>query len=66
MINNEDQLLGKLLANQENLHADVIEIKKDVKALNEFRWRWTGKLTAYTGIIAAIVTGVIEFFLYQK
>lgn len=61
-----ERLLGELLANQKNLHEDVVEIKNDVKALNEFRGLWLGKLSAYVGILATVTTVVIEWFIFKR
>jgi hypothetical protein len=61
----DDRLLGELLANQKNLHEDVTEIKRDVKALNEFRWKWLGRAGAYTSLVALIVTIITEYLIYH-
>ena len=61
----DERLLGELLANQKNLHEDVSEIKRDVKRLNEFQWRWTGKMTAYSALIALLATMATEYFWWK-
>jgi len=61
----QERLLGQLLADQKNMHTDLLEIKRDVKALNEFRWRWMGKMGAYAGIVATLATIVTEFIIYK-
>jgi hypothetical protein len=60
-----DQILGQLLADQKTMHEDLLEVKRDVKALNEFRWMWLGKMGAYAGIIATLATVVTEYILYK-
>lgn len=61
----DERLLGELLANQRHLHEDITEIKKDVKTLNEFRWKWLGKAGAYTSLVALIVTIITEYLIYH-
>lgn len=52
----DERLLGQIIAEQKHLHEDVKEIKQDVKSLNEFRWKWVGKMAAYTGLVAFVVS----------
>jgi hypothetical protein len=61
----DKMLLGQILANQKNQHEDILEIKKDVKLLNEFRWHWTGKMTAYTSLIGIVATILTEYFYHR-
>ena len=51
-----ERILGELLANQKMHGEDIAEIKRDVKSLNEFRWKWLGKLAAYSGIVATLAS----------
>jgi hypothetical protein len=52
----ENERLAKLEVKQDALHADVSEIKKDVKSLLEFKWRIAG----FAAFAAFMATTFIE------
>lgn len=61
----DERLLGELIASHKHLHEDVSEIKRDVKRLNEFQWRWTGKMTVYSAVVALVATVVTEYIFWK-
>lgn len=62
----DERLLGQILANQENHQKAIDEIKVDVRSLNEFRWSWLGRITLVSSVLGAVVSGLVEWFVYHR
>lgn len=57
-MNEGDRIIGRLEGKLDLVIEDVREVKNDVKALNQFKWRMAGG----AAILSIILTAVIELF----
>lgn len=54
--------VGKIEGAVEAMQSDLGEIKKDVKALNKFRWRVAGG----AAVISVLISALVEFLHITK
>ena len=52
----DDRAFGRLEGKVDAIHADLADIKKDVKALQNFKWRVAGG----AAVLSFILTSAIE------
>lgn len=57
-MNDTERVIGKLEEFKEWVMRDLHEIKSDVKALNQFKWRVAGG----AAVLSVLLTVVIEVF----
>ena len=57
-MNDTERVIGKLEEFRDWAKAELTEIKSDVKALNQFKWRVAGG----AGVLAVLLTILVEVF----
>lgn len=57
-MNDTERVIGKLEEFKEWAKAELTEIKSDVKALNQFKWRVAGG----AAMLSIVLTALVEIF----